>query len=137
MVVLLLRTHLGALPLWNPKNYKDNQQHKAAFKKIPDANEIEYMTEFENGDSIIHEELPSRNPTKKKQKTIMVTPIPNIIAFTNVLSSSNKFNFETKLVGNYVRFFSASIRDKLSLHEHFKQNDIQHYLINITKFQCQ
>lgn len=69
MVVLLLRTLMGVLPLWNLKNYKDNQQHKAAFKKIPDANEIEYMTEFENGDSIIHEELPSRNPTKKKQKT--------------------------------------------------------------------
>lgn len=48
---------------------------------------------------------------------------------TNDSSSDDKFNFEAISVGNYIRIYPASFRDKMFIHEHFQQNNIQHYII--------
>lgn len=59
----------------------------------------------------------------------------NIIEFTTLLSydltSGGKYNNETKLVANYIRIFSASFCDKISIHKYTKKINIQHYLRDI------
>lgn len=59
----------------------------------------------------------------------MVTQVKNINDFTNDLLLGDKFNFESKFAGRYIRIFSASFRNKVTIHEHLKQCNIQHYLI--------
>lgn len=50
--------------------------------------------------------------------------------FTNYLSSDYKFDLEAKILSNYIKIFLASFRDKISILEYLKQNDIQHYAVS-------
>lgn len=64
----------------------------------------------------------------KKEDFILDEGLPTYIR-AKELSSKDKFNFEAKLMGNYIRIYPARIRDKLSIYEQFKLNNMQHYLI--------
>lgn len=59
----------------------------------------------------------------------MVTEISNVAEFINELSSNNKFKFHAKLVGNFIRMSPETMRNKLSLHKHLKQNNVQPYVV--------
>lgn len=59
----------------------------------------------------------------------MVSQIPNIIEFTNKLSSNNKFKFYEKSERIIYRISPYTTGNKLSLHERFKQNSTQYYWI--------
>lgn len=49
--------------------------------------------------------------------------------FNDDFSSGDKFNFQTKLVGRYIRLFPASFTDKAEIRDPLKQSNSQHYLI--------
>lgn len=48
----------------------------------------------------------------------------NIVEFTNELSSDDKFNFQVKLVGRFIRTFPGNFRHKITIHELLKMINV-------------
>lgn len=66
-----------------------------------------------------------RQTFKKRPKPIMTSQISDMPPFTNKFLSTDRFKFETNLIGNFTRVLPETMLDKILLHEHFKQNNIQ------------
>lgn len=79
-------------------------------------------------------EANSKTRVEKRPKPIMVSGVTNIIYFTRHLFSDDKFEFKARLSGKHVKILRASLRDKMLIIDHLKQQNVQFTLSQIGKY---
>lgn len=88
------------------------------------------LADSENKYSNVNKRIYKHENFKKNIKPITVLEISNIIDFLNKLSLNIKFQFEAKLIRNFIRNSIDTIRNKMSLHEYIKENKVQQYILS-------
>lgn len=79
-------------------------------------------------------EANSKTRVGKRPKPIMVSGVANIIDFTRHMFSDEKFEFKGRLSGKHVKILRASLRDKMLIIDHLKQQNVQFTLSQIGKY---